>query len=146
MYRITILLFCLALLSLTSASPVPVVRKSLNPKMIKIRSPVSNTDFSSSDDWPTNVVMIGGSQTYGMWVPADGTTYDLGTIECLGVPAYAIGDCNDITIDKIGVVVGYGPCKLTGNAGYSQVIEGAAGEGYQTVGPPQNILTAACGL
>ncbi|EXJ88627.1 hypothetical protein A1O1_05557 [Capronia coronata CBS 617.96] len=144
MFSITLLCLWMALLGIASAGPV--VRKSLNPKMIKVRSPVSNTAFSSSDDWPTNVVMVGGSQTYGMWIPTDGTTYDLGNVECLGVPAYAIGDCNDVTIDKIGVVVGYGPCQFTGSSGYVQVIQGAAGEGYQTVGPPQNIMTAACGL
>lgn len=146
MYTITLLCLWSVFFSIISANPI--VRKSFNPKMMKVRSPspVSNSDFASSVDWPTNVVMVGGSQTYGLWVPADGTTYDLGKIECLGVPAYAIGDCNDITIDKIGVVAGFGPCKFTGNAGYSQVVEGAAGEGYQTVGPPQNILTAACGL
>ncbi|EXJ78053.1 hypothetical protein A1O3_09214 [Capronia epimyces CBS 606.96] len=144
MYYPALLCFWLAFLGFASATPV--VRKSLNPRKIKVRSPVSDSDFSSSGDWPTNVVMVGGSQTYGLWVPADGTTYDLENIECLGIPAYAIGDCSDITIDQIGVVAGYGPCNFTGSASYTQVIEGAAGDGYQTVGPPQNILTAACGL
>ncbi|KIX01441.1 uncharacterized protein Z518_09167 [Rhinocladiella mackenziei CBS 650.93] len=143
MYYIT--LFSIWLVSFFAIVPAnPIVRKSPNPKMLRVRSPVSNEAFS--DDWPTNVVMVGASQTYGMWVPPDGTTYDLGNIECLGLPAYAIGDCNDITIDKIGIVTGYGPCKFTGNAGYSAILPGNAGDGYSTVGPPQNILTAACGL
>lgn len=141
MYSINFLaIWIISCLGIAAANPI--VRKSLNPKLLKIRSPVSNTAFS--DDWPTNVVMLGGSQTYGLWVPTDGAWYDLGQIECLGIPAYAIGDCNDVTIDKIGVVAGYGPCKFVGSAGYSSTIEGKAGEGYQTVGPPQNIISATC--
>jgi hypothetical protein len=88
---------------------------------------------------------MGGSQSYGLWVPTDGSWYDLGNIECLGEPANAIGDCNDITVDQIGVVAGNGPCKFVGIAGYSATIPGNPGDGYYTVGPPQNIMSAACG-
>lgn len=133
-----------ALISVTSANPI--VRKSLNPRIFKARSPLTNDAFAAdASDWPTNVVMVGGSQTYGMWVPTDGAWYDLGNIECLGLPANAIGDCNDVTINQIGVVAGYGPCSFVGNAGYSATLPGNPGDGYYTVGPPQNIMSAACG-
>jgi len=130
-----------SLLGIASANPI--ARNSLNPKLLKARSPLTNDAFS--ENWPTNVVMVGGSQTYGMWVPTDGTWYDLGNIECLGLPAGAIGDCNGVTIDEIGVVAGYGPCSFVGNAGYSATLPGKPGDGYYTVGPPQNIMSAACG-
>ncbi|KAH0848411.1 hypothetical protein AYO21_05106 [Fonsecaea monophora] len=143
MYFINLLSVLITASLLTTASATPVVRKSLNPKFLRTRSPLSNAAFS--EDWPTNVVMVGGSQTYGFWVPTDGTWYELGNIECLGLPAYAIGDCNDVTIDQIGVVAGYGPCSFVGNNGYSSTLDGDAGDGYYTVGPPQNIMAAACG-
>jgi len=144
---ISISLLIVSIVSLLGlASATPIVRKSLNPKYIQARSPLTAAAFSTaSTDWPTNVVMVGGFQTYGMWVPTDGAWYDLGNIECLGVPADAIGDCNDITINEIGVVAGYGPCSFVGNAGYSSTLPGNPGDGYYTVGPPQNIMSAACG-
>lgn len=89
--------------------------------------------------------MTGGSQTYGLWVPMDGTWYDLGSITCLGLPAYAEGPCDGVTIDQIGVVAGDGPCSFLGNDGYSATLPGDAGDGYFTVGPPQNIMSAKCG-
>lgn len=142
MYPITLLfVWALSLLGVVFAGPI--VRKSLNPQLIKARSPLSAV--ADAETWATDVVMVGGSQTYSMWVPTDGTWYDLGNIECLGLPADAIGDCNDITIDQIGVVAGYGPCKFVGNNGYSATIPGNPGDGYYTVGPPQNIMSAACG-
>lgn len=125
------------------ASANPVVTKTLNTNLLKARSPLSNAAFS--DEWPTDVVFAGGSQIYGMNVPKDGSWYDLGTIQCLGLPAYAIGDCNDMTVDNIGVVAGDGPCSFIGAAGFTITIQGAAGDGYYTVGPPQNILWAKCG-
>lgn len=145
MYPVAILVVCVAtLLGLTLANPI--IRKSLNPQLLKVRSPLTSDAFAASADaWPTNVVMVGGSQTYGMWVPTDGAWYDLGNIECLGLPANAIGDCNDVSVNEIGVVAGYGPCRFVGNAGYSATIPGKPGDGYYTVGPPQNIMSAACG-
>ncbi|OCT54158.1 hypothetical protein CLCR_00213 [Cladophialophora carrionii] len=145
MYAITIVAFWItAFLGMAFANPI--VRKSLNPDYLKPRSPLTNAAFAASADaWPTNVVFVGGSQSYGMWVPTDGSWYDLGNIECLGLPANAIGDCNDVTINQIGVVAGYGPCRFVGSAGYSTTIPGNPGDGYYTVGPPQNILSAACG-
>ena len=144
MFTIRLLLvFIVSLLGMASANPI--VRKSLNPNLIKARAPLTSASFSTDSDWPTNVVMVGGSQTYGMWVPMDGSWYDLGNIECLGLPAYAIGDCNDMTVNSIGVLSGDGPCSFVGNAGFSITIAGAAGEGYYTVGPPQNIMSASCG-
>jgi hypothetical protein len=143
MYYITLISFWIvSFFGLGSAKPVG---KALNPHPLTVRSPVSDDAFSSSTDWPTNVVMVGGSQTYGMYVPEDGTWYDLGTIQCLGIPADAIGPCNGVTIDQIGVVSPNGPCSFVGNNGYSETIQGTAGEGYYTVGPPQNILQAKCG-
>lgn len=141
MYYITSAAFgIISFFGLGSASPLI---KPLTPGSLMARSPVSNEAFST--DWATNVVMVGGSQTYGMYVPEDGVWHDLGAIECLGIPANAIGPCNGITIDQIGVVAGYGPCSFVGNNGYSATLDGAAGEGYYTVGPPQNILSARCG-
>ncbi|KAK4938162.1 hypothetical protein LTR10_021321 [Elasticomyces elasticus] len=135
--------FIISVSTLVAASPV--VRKTLNPRRLKIRSPLSDAVFDATSDWPTNVVMTGGSQTYGMWVPIDGTWYDLGSITCLGLPAYAEGPCDGMTIDQIGVVSGDGPCDFIGDDGYSVSIPGVAGGGYYTVGPPQNIMSAKCG-
>ena len=145
MYSVTILVISIAAL-FGIASATPIVRKSLNPNFLKSRSPLTADAFAAAaTSWPTNVVMTGGSQTYGMWVPVDGTWYDLGNIECLDEPANAIGDCNDVVIDQIGVVAGNGPCEFVGNAGYSATIPGNPGDGYYTVGPPQNIMSAVCG-
>ncbi|KAJ9615049.1 hypothetical protein H2200_001123 [Cladophialophora chaetospira] len=144
MYSIAILITWIAtLLNLAFANPI--VRKSLNPQLLKARSSLSAEAFAAAaDTWATNVVFVGGSQTYGGWVPPDCSWYDLGNIECLGLPANAIGDCNDMTVNQIGVIAGYGPCSFVGNAGYSATLAGKAGDGYQTVGPPQNIMSATC--
>ncbi|EXJ57202.1 hypothetical protein A1O7_07549 [Cladophialophora yegresii CBS 114405] len=145
MYIITIVAVWITAL-LGTASANPIIRKSINPDYLKARSPLSLDVFvATADAWPTNVVFVGGSQSYGLWIPTDGSWYDLGSIECLGLPANAIGDCNDVTINQIGVVAGYGPCTFVGNAGYSATIPGNPGDGYYTVGPPQNILSATCG-
>jgi len=145
MYSIAILVTWIATL-LGIAFANPIVRKSLNPQRLKVRSPLTNDAFAASaDSWPTNVVFVGGSQSYGAWVPTDGSWYDLGNIECLGEPANAIGDCNDMTVNQIGVIAGYGPCSFVGYAGYSATLPGNPGDGYYTVGPPQNIMSAACG-
>jgi hypothetical protein len=115
MYSITIVaaIFFATLLGSSIASPV--VRKSLNPNFPVARSPLTADAFAAdATDWPTNVVFVGGSQTYGLWVPKDGSWYDLGNIECLGLPANAIGDCNDMTVNQIGVVAGSGPCQFVG--------------------------------
>jgi hypothetical protein len=143
MYSLIFISFWLfAWLELASATPIV---KSLNPSFLKVRSPLTDEAFASDTDWPTNVVMVGASQTYGMWVPMDGTTYDLGQITCLGLPAYAEGPCNGVTIDQIGVVAGDGPCTFKGNDGYIETVPGVAGDGYYTVAPPQNIMFATCG-
>src|ERR1700742_970042 len=143
MFSITLLAaWITALIGIASANPI--IRKSLNPSFLKARSPLTNDAFAAdASDWPTNVVMVGGSQTYGMWVPEDGAWYDLGNIECLGLPANEISEWNDVTINQIGVVAGYGPCSFVGYSGYSATIPGNPGDGYYTVGPPQNIMSAA---
>ena len=145
MFSIAILgIWIATLLGISSANPI--VRKSLNPQLIKARSPLTLDAFAAdADAWPTNVIFLGGSQSYGLWVPTDGTWYDLSNIECLGMPANAIGDCNDMTVNDIGVIAGNGPCRFVGMLGYSATIPGNAGDGYYTVGPPQNIMSAACG-
>ncbi|KAK5195485.1 hypothetical protein LTR99_002007 [Exophiala xenobiotica] len=128
MYSLIFISFWLfAWLELASATPIV---KSLNPSFLKVRSPLTDEAFASDTDWPTNVVMVGASQTYGMWVPMD---------------AYAEGPCNGVTIDQIGVVAGDGPCTFKGNDGYVETVPGVAGDGYYTVAPPQNIMFATCG-
>ncbi|KAJ9622130.1 uncharacterized protein PV06_05800 [Exophiala oligosperma] len=147
MYPIFFLASCLVLSLLGHlASASPVVRKSLNPKYVQKRSPVTASAFAATDaEWPTNVLFTGASQTYGLWVPMDGAWYDLGGITCLGLPAYAEGPCNGVTINAVGVVAGDGPCSFLGNDGYSATLPGNAGDGWFAVAPPQNIMSAKCG-
>lgn len=116
------------------------LRKPMDSRTLKVGPRDAN-----KTDWPTNVLFVGGSQTYGLWVPTDGVWYDLGTIVCLGLPAYALGDCDGIAVDQIGVIAGNGPCSFTGISGYTVTVPGNPGDGYTTVGPPQNILAAQCG-
>ncbi len=89
--------------------------------------------------------MLGGSQSFGGYIPPDGTWYQLSTIDCLDLPAYAVGPCDSATIDQIGVAAGDGPCSFVGINGWSSTMSGAAGEGYMTVGPPQRIVLMKCG-
>jgi len=124
------------------ATPLPGMSKSPNRQVLQPRSPLTNTAFT---DWATNVIMVGGPQTYGMWVPDDGQYHDLSTIDCLDTPANAVGACDSPTIDQIGVVAGYGPCTFIGVDGWTDTIAGEAGEGYYTVSPPQSIAQASCG-
>ena len=132
--------FVLTTLTLTTALPTDT--RLDDTILLEKRTPVSAAAFA---DWATNVVMLGGSQSYGMWVPPDGTWYDLGTITCLDLPAYAEGPCNSPTIDNIAVAVGNGPCSFVGSNGFEATLSGAAGSGYYTVGPPQTIVSAKCG-
>ncbi|KAL6250688.1 hypothetical protein RBB50_002991 [Rhinocladiella similis] len=136
---------CLVLSLLDLASATPVVRKSLNPNRLRTRSPVTASAFATDTEWATNVLFLGASQTYGLWVPMDGSWYDLGGITCLGLPAYAEGPCNGVTINAVGVVAGDGPCSFLGNDGYSATLPGDAGDGWFPVAPPQNIMSAKCG-
>jgi hypothetical protein len=137
------LLLSVTLIALTAASPITNMSKRIadyNP-LVK-REPVTATAFA---DWPTNVVMQGGSQSYGAWIPPDGSWYDLCDIMCLDLPAYATGPCCHTTVDRIGVAVGNGPCSFVGADGFSATLSGDAGSGYYTVGPPQTLISAACG-
>ena len=131
------------LVSLSSASPL-LRRQPVSPAKpyIVTRSPVSADAFA--DDWPSNVIMVGGAEQYGLWVPQDGDYHDLSNILCLDMPAYSIVTCSTVTIDNIGVVEGYGPCTFYGSSGWSQTVSGADGSGYMTVGPPQTISWATC--
>lgn len=133
------------LVSIASASPL-FTRQSTSPAKpyILTRSPVSADAFSS--DWPTNIVMVGGAETYGMWIPQDGAWHDTSQYSCLDVPAYNVVNCAGVTIDYIGVASGYGPCTLTGITGWSATLSGNSGSGYTSVGPPQLIVGAQCAL
>lgn len=139
---ITLLTWTLAF-AVVHSSPVPAHQlfSPTEPVLIP-RSPVSADAFA--DNWPTNVVMLGGSETYGMWVPQDGQWHDVGSINCLDDPAYNVVDCGTVTIDNIGVVNGYGPCTFVGSNGWSASLSGNSSAGYQTVGPPQTISMVWC--
>lgn len=140
-------MLCIWVLALAyGTSAIPLATNQISSlSNNKARSPVSASAFAAADDWPTNVVFTGGSQSYGLWVPPDGKWYDFENIQCLGTPAYAIGDCNDITIDQIGVVAGNGPCTFATSTGSYITVAGNPGDGFTTVGPPQRMLGAACG-
>jgi hypothetical protein len=131
-------------LNLVNCSPILTSAQPMSPAewsaLVK-RSPIS---ASAMDAWPTNVIMLGGSETYGMWVPQDGEWHDVGDIMCLDVPAYNIVNCGSVTIDNVGVVEGYGPCTFIGSTGWSASVSGASGAGYKTVGPPQTISQVWC--
>jgi hypothetical protein len=143
MTPLNILLTLLATLTLTTSTPLRAPTLPISPSTPRLhrRSPVSATSFSSSD-WPTNIVMVGGAETYGMWIPQDGQWHETYLYDCLDVPAYNIVNCAGVTIDYIGVASGYGPCSLTGVSGWSATLDG--GSGYVTVGPPQLIVAAMC--
>ncbi|ETN37179.1 uncharacterized protein HMPREF1541_08169 [Cyphellophora europaea CBS 101466] len=131
------------LLTVAAASPLRQTEPiSPSKPYLVTRSPVSAAAFQ--DDWPTNVVMVGGAETYGMWVPQDGDWHDTSDFSCLDVPAYNIVNCAAVTIDNIGVVSGYGPCTLKGSTGWQATLSGASGSGYTTVGPPQTIVQVQC--
>lgn len=132
---INALTFILLFLTALTAS-TPLERRALSP-----REPVS---AAALGDWPTNVVMVGGAETYGMWIPADGEWHSLSDIQCLDMPAYNILTCSAVTIDKVGVASGYGPCTLIGSSGWAATLSGDSGEGYTYVGPPQTLVLAQC--
>ena len=139
----SMMVFTALFVTITSATPLPgMSRRIADYNPLTPRAPITAAAFS---DWPTNVVMLGGSQQFGMWVPPDGTWYNLCKIQCLDLPAYATGPCCSPTIDNIGVAAGNGPCSFVGWNGFSATISGASGSGYYTVGPPQTLVSAACG-
>jgi hypothetical protein len=139
-----LLMTLFALRSLSLASPLAKRQEPFSPSKPYLvrRSPVSAEAFT--DDWPTNIVMVGGAETYGMWIPQDGNWHDTSEYSCLDVPAYNVVNCAGVTIDYIGVASGYGPCTLNGISGWSATISGASGSGYTMVGPPQLIVAAKC--
>ncbi len=97
-----------------------------------------------SEDWPVNVAFTAGTQTLGFELPRDGQVHDLGSIECLALPSYSIGDCNDISVSQIGVTSGTAPCTFMGIDGF-QITITANDKGYIDVTPPQNIVSGSCG-
>jgi hypothetical protein len=88
--------------------------------------------------------MVGGAETYGLYIPPDGTWYYLSQIQCLDTPAWNIVTCDSVTVDKVGVASGYGPCTLIGSSGWSGLLSGDDGSGFTYVGPPQGIVMAQC--
>ena len=94
-------------------------------------------------DWQTNTVMLGGSQSYGFYLPDDGNWHDLSEFQCLDLPAYAIGPCDSPTIDQIGLLAGQS-CTFIGTDGWTATLSGAVGEGFSTVGPPQRVVMGKC--
>ena len=144
MNPLTLLFTFLTFLSAALASPLARRQEPFSPAKPYLvrRSPVSTAAFA--DDWPTNVVMVGGANTYGMWIPQDGNWHDTSQYSCLDIPAYNVVNCAGVTIDYIGVASGYGPCTLNGISGWSATLSGASGSGYTMVGPPQIIVAARC--
>ncbi|KIV87980.1 hypothetical protein B0A52_05655 [Exophiala mesophila] len=97
-----------------------------------------------SEDWPVNVAFTTGTQTLGFELPRNGQVHDLGSIECLALPSYSIGDCNDISVSQIGVTSGTAPCTFMGIDGF-QITITANDKGYIDVTPPQSIVYGSCG-
>ncbi|RMZ83520.1 hypothetical protein DV737_g1614, partial [Chaetothyriales sp. CBS 132003] len=89
------------------------------------RSPISASSFT---DWPTNIVMLGGTQQFGLWIQPDSGWLDLCDITCLDVPAYALGACCSPTIDAIGLAAGTGACQFVGISGWTATITDDVGE------------------
>jgi hypothetical protein len=86
------------------------------------------------------VAFFAGPQIVSFYLPRDGNMYDLGNIECIDLPANAVGDCDDISVSWIGVVKGLGACQFIRLDG-----EILTTDDVVTVAPPQNILSASCG-
>ena len=109
-------------------------------------SPQPQQSFESwPADWPTNVILMAGDQLLGTLIPRDGTLHQLAEFTCLELPAYAVGPCNTLSVDLIGIAAGSGPCTFLGRDGFSQTLPGLAGEGFYTVGPPQALIQVTCG-
>jgi hypothetical protein len=90
------------------------------------------------------VVFTLGTKTLGFELPRDGQVHDLCSIECLAIPSYSIGDCNDIGVSQIGVTSGTAPCTFVGVNGFTITII-ADDKGYMDVPLPQNIVFGSCG-
>jgi hypothetical protein len=132
-----VLLSILAVLQNASSSPVPAP--------IAVPASLQATKFASAADFPVNVIFVSGPAQFGMWVPRDGVFYSTASLTCLNMPAYTYGACSIPTVDQIGVVAGNGPCSFVGSNGFWNTIQGTAGEGFYTVGPPQVITYVSCG-
>ena len=92
--------------------------------------------------WPTNVVLYAGPQNLGLCLPLDGIWYDLVTRECYDLPARAFGMCGDLVADGIAVADGNGPWSFVSEDGFVVTID----RGFQVVGPPQPMVSGACGI
>lgn len=124
-------LYLIALLFLRTVSATPI--HDFRPKNLTQRA-----------DWPTNVAFMGGSESYGFFLPPDGNWRVLSSVQCLAIPSYALGPCDSPSIDQIGVQHGE-PCSFVGIDGWNATLSGTAGEGWTTVGPPQRIVWGKCG-
>jgi len=127
-----------ALTAMVSSSPIPAT--SPNPNTLLGR--MSAAIFA---DFPVNVIFLGGANQFGGWVPTDGSFHSTSDILCLDEPAGTTGACGIPTVDFIGVATGSGPCSFVGTNGFSATMQGNAGDGWYTVGPPQQIIMVACG-
>jgi hypothetical protein len=95
------------------------------PDIHELASSNTETGLESqrrSEDWPLDVVLTAGTQTLGFELQRDGQVHDLGSIECLALPSYCIGNCNDISVSQIGVTSGTAPCTFTGIDGFQITI------------------------
>ncbi|KEF50980.1 uncharacterized protein A1O9_12957, partial [Exophiala aquamarina CBS 119918] len=94
--------------------------------------------------WRTNVVLTGSSQTYELWIPSDGTWYDLGRVWCVGSPDFTCDHCNVITIDHVEISAANGPCTFVGDASWGQATRVITEGRPYRMGPPQKALFAKC--
>jgi hypothetical protein len=98
----------------------------------------------NAEDWPTNVIFDAGPEAAGFLLPRDGQIHGLENFKCLAIPSNSFGDCNDLSVSRIGVVAGTAPCTFFGADGFSVEIT-SNDKGFISVAPPQTILSAACG-
>ena len=107
-------------------------------------SPEPQQDFEDwLADWQANLFLTAGDQYLGTLIPRDGTLHQLAAFTCLELPAYAVGPCNTLSVDSIGIAAGSGLCTFLGRDGFSQTLSGLAGEGFYTVGTPQALIQVA---
>lgn len=97
-----------------------------------------------SEEWPSSIVFTANTETLFFELPRDRQVHDLGSIECLSLPSYTIGDYNDLSVSQISVASGIAPCTFVGINGFTITIT-ADDKGYTDVTSPQNIILGSCG-
>ncbi|KAL6240408.1 hypothetical protein RBB50_012690 [Rhinocladiella similis] len=90
-----------------------------------------------------NTLFFAGTESLGFFLPQDGETYNLGSIECFEIPAVAVGECDGVSVSAIGIAQGTGPCTFYGFEG--AVVTVIDDKGVLPVAPPQGIQQATCG-